>query len=426
MEACTFNLSDLGRFIRSHVFAMYDKVRSAVDSIAKTVFSSYFPTFFSQKSDHTMTRTVSANFSQEMRTSYLFSHLSECSEGDQKAISGPLLESSMSSSSAASVKMPTGLINPENNCFLNSVFQVLIIGNPDVRNAFMQADSKICETDSPEQEQMKAIRLAMQDLIRQYEQNEPLDLSSLRPLLGGQWIEGQQDPQELFTTLIGYLDDSAEECSSLFINTRTQRLFEKEPGYECPILLSDSRNSIGSIGIPFVRNQQGQIVPTQSNGMIYLQNLLHAFHFEGGGHFCWLDSIRGEGSTHDLFEQTRTVKQEIVQFEQPMKSFVVPIKRFEYADGESSKIQTSIEVSEKLSLGNEYFVNQESADYELNGFIVHEGVEAASGHYVAYVSSTQNDVKKYFRCDDGCINSVSRADFLEAAKLAYVLDFHLI
>ncbi|MBX9744556.1 MAG: ubiquitin carboxyl-terminal hydrolase [Chlamydiales bacterium] len=262
-----------------------------------------------------------------------------------------------------------GLYNSGNDCFLNALFQVILLGDSYVQRVLSERFPLI------------------ENLIEAYKENIPLSTRMLRDLLmeidpRGTWLEGQHDPQEALAQLLGSFQHVL--CNQFVQRAAAQRV-EKEP-------------YVGE-GIPL----SFPLAPPES-GKISFEDLL-MIYFEGDP----LDSLRGQ-----------------VLFDQPLENLVFFIKAF---DSRGNKIHTPVEVPEMLDLAPHYFGLKQEAKiaYELTDFIEHVGQTPHSGHYIAYVSRRDGQGnKRYFRCNDSVVEEIQQGQFLEKAKISYMHSFRRV
>lgn len=259
-----------------------------------------------------------------------------------------------------------GLYNSGNDCFLNALFQVVLLGDSYVQRVLS--------------ERFPLIR----NLIEAYHENTPLSTRMLRDLLmeidpQGTWAVDQHDPQEALAQLLGSFKHML--CNQLVQRAVAERA-EKEP--------------YSGEGIPL----SFPIAPQESE-RIRFENLV-TIYFEGDP----LDSLRAQMS-----------------LDQPLENLVFFIKLF---DSMGNKIHNPVEVPEILDVAPQYLGLKQEANiaYELTGFIEHVGQTPNSGHYIAYVSRRDSQGNKhYFQCNDSVVVEIQQDQFLEKAKVSYMHSF---
>ncbi|MDP1609327.1 MAG: hypothetical protein Q8L98_08470 [Chlamydiales bacterium] len=259
-----------------------------------------------------------------------------------------------------------GLYNSGNDCFLNALFQVVLLGDPYIQGVLS--------------ERFPLIR----NLIEAYKENTPLSTRMLRDLLmeiepRGAWATGQHDPQEALASVLGSFNHVL--CNQLVHRAAAERV-EKEP--------------YSGEGIPLAF----PMAPQESQG-IHFEDLV-TIYFEGDP----LDSLRAQMS-----------------FDQPLENLVFFIKLF---DAMGNKIHTPVEVPERLDLAPQHLGLKQEAKiaYELTGFIEHVGPTPNTGHYIGYVSRKDSQGNKhYFRCNDSAVEEIQQGQFLEKAKVSYMHSF---
>jgi ubiquitin C-terminal hydrolase len=101
--------------------------------------------------------------------------------------------------------------------------------------------------------------------------------------------------------------------------------------------------------------------------------------------------------------------------------FCFSLKRFEFnrADNSFNKKSTEIEISKDFTLEKNVHLIDDSANYALKNFIVHEGTTLGGGHYKAYLN--KNNI--WFECSDTSVREISEEEALQKAKQGYVFHY---
>lgn len=309
-----------------------------------------------------------------------------------------------------------GIKNPKFDCFLIALFQVLILGIPGIQDEL-------------------SLRPEIKNEIDEYLAGKPASMKPLRSILEERrlkntktWLDGQHDPQEALMLLMSALPKESPLNHHLLV----ERIYKKVDGYVRPVSPPNSSLNWGTLPIPFWTDNLGRIVPTK-DGRIFFVDLLQRFMKR--------EADPSENYRFELVSEDGTLKvlkevpldREITQYDRPLNDLILPINRFTF-DGKilmqnekKEWVNIPVTMPEQLRMSEECFANREAAEYDLSGFIVHEGIRADSGHYVSCVTrQDEQGNKQYFYCNDQRVIPITRESFLTYAQSAYILHFRRI
>ncbi|MBS0626123.1 MAG: ubiquitin carboxyl-terminal hydrolase, partial [Verrucomicrobia bacterium] len=316
--------------------------------------------------------------------------------------------------------MPRGIPNSGSDCFIGSLFQVIVVG------------------DSRFQEELINIP-AVQEVLGNYSSNKGLSMRPLREVLqyiqmqredkgDRSWLVGQHDPHDALMLFMSCLSKD----SPLLQHLRIRREYVKLDGYLKPQISTKYEENWGVLTIPFMHNKENRICSTRNDGRVYFEDLL--------AHYLKRNGVAGEEARFDLLSENGMdalrgvnvpLATESTQFEFPPSSLVVSLSRFAYngkllLNTEKGQINIPVQTPEKFALNSDCFEGGYSAEYELSGFITHEGLRVNSGHYFGCVSRVDSEGKKrYFSFNDSRVAEINRDHFLFLAQSAYIFHFKM-
>ena len=115
-----------------------------------------------------------------------------------------------------------------------------------------------------------------------------------------------------------------------------------------------------------------------------------------------------------------------LKFFTPPNDLVVQLKRFyQYENPSTNQAAYArngclVLVPPNITLGACYSIDEQSANYHCDGFIVHLGNTLASGHYVAYVKRPDNT---WWRCDDVTVQQITEDSAHRMMHQGYIYHF---
>jgi hypothetical protein len=284
------------------------------------------------------------------------------------------------------VSSPKRLGNCNNDCFFNSLFQLIMVEDQTFHQAF-------CE-------KRPFLTSYMSMYHDQKEDDKPLFLDDIRFHLSEMghcedWKKGQHDPVEVLALLADEWEANPRRMQVKNIETHPNGgiVRKKDPMYSniCALVIPPKEAEESSI--PFIKLLESFQAPLSEKEEPFLKTR------------CW---------------------------KQPPNYLTFQINR--NVDGK--KINDLIDIPEEISLESKYFVESQesSTSYELSpGFIVHDNLgmfwndsNIESGHYIAYISKPIDEKrpelgKQYFLCDDDYIKIISREEYLKKAQQACFL-----
>jgi hypothetical protein len=310
-----------------------------------------------------------------------------------------------------------GIKNPRVDCFLFSLFQVFIMGIPEFQRE-LSRDARI------------------QEAIELYLAGKDVSMTPLRKLLEERrlkntktWLAGQHDPQETMMQLMRTLPNDSPLNHLLTV----ERIYKKMDGYVRPVSKPNASPNWGALPISFWMNEHGQPLPTREE-QIYFEDMFHRFMSRDAeaSENCRFDLVSEDGIA-TLPKIDVPLEREITRFDAPLNNLILTINRFTplgkivVQNEKKQWVNVPVVVPEYLSLDATYFANGKSAEYELGGFIIHEGLLADSGHCLGCVSRSSRDGnKEYFGCNDNHVKQINQEEYLAHAQSAYILHYRKI
>ncbi|MDE3045864.1 MAG: ubiquitin carboxyl-terminal hydrolase [Verrucomicrobiota bacterium] len=308
-----------------------------------------------------------------------------------------------------------GIHNTCTDCFLITVFQVFIMGDPDIQSHLNRAP-------------------LIDQLIIKYNNNENVSIPSIRNLLelkgekkkDSSWVLGMHDANEALLALMNVIEFTSDSPlrGSLFTHRQYHTPLSRDMAQH--MSATEQSPTWGNFYIPFKYDDQDVCpIPTRE-GKIYFADLLDSYFFRVGDAKKENKKIKNQNGV----EETISLAREVLKLESPLNSLSFALSRFHKGqklmerDDAGRVIDRQVEVPKILEMGPEKFQNGASARYELHGFIVHLGDGLSSGHYISCVSRLCSDgSRSYFLCNDDRIEPLSEEKFLEWAKSAYILHY---
>ncbi len=303
----------------------------------------------------------------------------------------------------------SGIQNTNNNCWLNSLMQMLL--------------------NSPLRENLANNR-NFRSFCRDYNSsvngvNDAPDSAPLRAYLSGQVQDigagGFQDLDEPLNVILSELRGRVPNLRNTLI---TRNHFRNDDGREYVSETVNRENNNGALSLPietgyasvnlsnllqnFFRSPQD----VEANRIERIVNTIpgKAVPYTWGL-LRWGDRIETENV---ILENRRLILEERSLQRAPQDLFLT-IKRQCYSRGAVMMVNRNVNAPAELNMPNEYFSDNSGARYSLTSFanFVHEV------HYISYVK--RGDV--WFKCNDSNVEAISEAAALNAAKLAYVVHY---
>jgi hypothetical protein len=267
---------------------------------------------------------------------------------------------------------PVGLVNKENDCWLNSSLQ-LLVNAPRLQQRMRQIPEFSQFLDS-----YAAARADHQKVA-----------NKINPQVLRQWISRESGG---LISADCYQEDAAQVFENLF------------QGPHAIHRLSQQING----GVPTARQEPLLQIDLNQQGMRDRPSFQRLFN-------NYFDYRTHDGRRTQLF------------FSQPPDDLLIQAKRFFQKMDTSGvfhqgKITESINISNKLVLPNNFVRTGETAAYDCDAFTVHLGGTPNEGHYVSYVKRNG----KWWYCSDTTVYEVSKDKVLRAMKEGYLFHFSKI
>jgi len=290
-----------------------------------------------------------------------------------------------------------GIKNTNNNCWLNSLLQILL-NNTNLK-------------------QMLQTNENFKRFIQQYdlavERGEMPDSNFLRNYLSKHTtITTDSTIQDLHEPLTYILDLLREKNLSL-LNTLTTIKYTKSNTSDKSYTNVEKQNINGIINLPF---------PDGEN-KTSLSNLIQSYFYSPQDYeFNIIEDKEKTVKQNRFFGLWNTIKTVIEStivdrvhcFLEERKLAFAPENLF--FNVQRYQVDPSVYVPVNLHLAGKYFVNNQTTNYTLESFACHiKGMM----HYISYIK--KNGI--WFLCNDTSVKSVSEEAAIEAAKKAYVLQY---
>jgi ubiquitin C-terminal hydrolase len=263
---------------------------------------------------------------------------------------------------------PRGIPNQGNTCFAASLVQ-MIANSPQLKKGFRDMYQELIRTGNSNKKEAESIGKIV-EVLGQYERKEGIQIGSLHSIFGEN--NDQQDATELLNKVIP--DNIPESIGIKIPEFSPSRKEYVEGPLKFPMLIVKAPPSGGRTHLlkALFFTQMQQYGDTESK---------HSGDFR-------------EGETHSI---NRLIKApEIFIFSLVGKREIEIPLIFEFPN----------------------YLLDNSPEYTLQSFLVHLG-NGEEGHYIAYVMKDN----KFYRLNDGRVESISQKQYLEAAQKAYLVNY---
>ncbi|MCG8340299.1 MAG: ubiquitin carboxyl-terminal hydrolase [Cytophagales bacterium] len=311
------------------------------------------------------------------------------SSEDGKGSSTPKASSATCSDLNKDNRMPGGMANAGNTCYVAATMQALAV-------VYDKTFSTI-DTSSWTDER-KAVAGAIEKVIRQIRGGQPVNYNGmkkfLQTLVENNWYPGgrQQDAEELLSFIFNIFGlNPPIKVASIISPIERDEAVPDSPKIEPSFILPLE-------------------IPEENKDSLDIQDCLLAFFkreevdykYEESG--CWSKAYKKLRLTDDL---PTIMAIQLKRFKQEWKVGKVIKQKIE------NSVNTPLFLTIPAACMND---GQASHAYNLVAFVVHIGKTLDFGHYIAYVKR----VDKWFRCNDSWVGKVTESDASKEAKKAYV------
>ena len=286
------------------------------------------------------------------------------------------------------------LINPNNNCFINVIIQ-MIFSRPEFATPLLH-NEKLRELYNTYQRAMKA--------------GAYIDLaSSFRKLNRAFNDSMQHDAFEFFSII--FINPLKENAGFPFFKVSTNFYYRDPKHYESDNCSNDQRGGAQQ-RIRFCRSG-GQRIKVEE----ITETPLSLLFPQREGSPTIEAFIENNFGIEEMDRETRFT-QKMTTFHSSSDYLLIHLKRF-YRDPKSEqlhKIHTAISFTPTFSIPRQCDTGNAEVRYRWTSFIVHSGRSIKNGHYIFYGIGPDG---KYYRCSDESVQQVSEKDFLNAGKSLY-------
>ncbi len=303
--------------------------------------------------------------------------------------------------SAMAPHAPRGLLREGNNCWLNSLLQLLRKDRPLMD--WIQNN----EAGEP-------LRHFYESYQGTYEHNWSHALTSTQPMR--EFIAGitnqippscatQQDPTEGLQILYHLIPDNQKAVIETTIRLDTTGLPDILDNPQAVIKLTSRNPGL----LPVEMSVNGE-EPGAANLLDLIPNSLHGTDHDPDG----IDRMGVDGVMHRYKPIDTTYR-----FTEAPAACWVQLKRFIYP-GEAIKIGTPVTVPDRAPFP---IVDGAAPEYELDSFLVHRGPGNTPhmGHYISYVKENG----EWFELNDHVVTRLTAEQAERAKSIAYLLHFTL-